>query len=59
MYTPPRRTSRRTPRTRAGVLADETPDDFGPEHYEDDWAGRPTVDELAPTGRRQLGLQPY
>jgi Gig2-like len=40
-------------------LAGESPSDFAAEHYEIDWAGRPTADELSPTGRRQLGLQPW
>jgi hypothetical protein len=38
-------------------LAGESPSDFAPEHYETGWLGRPSRDELSPTGRRQLGLQ--
>jgi hypothetical protein len=33
-----------------------SPADFAAEDYEVDWAGRPTVDELSPTGRAQLGI---
>lgn len=33
-----------------------SPADFAAEDYETDWAGRPTADELSPTGRAQLGL---
>ncbi|MEU8236454.1 YbiU family protein [Actinoplanes sp. NPDC048967] len=33
-----------------------SPTDFAAEDYEVDWAGRPTADELSPTGRAQLGL---
>ncbi len=33
-----------------------SPSDFAAEDYEVDWAGRPTVDELSPTGRAQLGI---
>jgi hypothetical protein len=38
-------------------LAGESPSDFAPEHYETGWLGRPSRDELSPTGRGQLGLQ--
>jgi hypothetical protein len=40
-------------------LAGESPADFAPENYEVGWKGRPTAEELNPTGRRQLGLQPW
>jgi hypothetical protein len=40
-------------------LAGESPSDFAPEHYETDWLGRPSRDDLSPTGRRQLGLQDW
>ena len=33
-----------------------SPSDFAAEDYEVDWTGRPTPDELTPTGRAQLGL---
>ena len=33
-----------------------SPSDFVAEDYEVDWSGRPTADELSPTGRAQLGL---
>ena len=33
-----------------------SPADFVAEDYETDWSGRPTADELSPTGRAQLGL---
>jgi hypothetical protein len=33
-----------------------SPSDFAAEDYEVDWSGRPTADELSPTGRAQLGL---
>jgi Alcohol dehydrogenase GroES-like domain/Protein of unknown function (DUF1479) len=34
-------------------------DDFAPEHYEVDWAGRPGPADLSPVGRRQFGLQAW
>jgi hypothetical protein len=37
-------------------LAGTSPRDFAPENYEVDWTGRPSLDDLNPTGRRQLGL---
>ena len=33
-----------------------SPSDFAAEDYEVDWAGRPTVEDLSPVGRAQLGL---
>ena len=38
------------------VLKGVSPSDFAAEDYEVDWSGRPTADELSPTGRAQLGL---
>jgi hypothetical protein len=37
-------------------LAGTSPSDFAAEDYEVDWTGRPALDDLNPTGRRQLGL---
>ncbi|HEU4349122.1 MAG TPA: YbiU family protein, partial [Actinoplanes sp.] len=33
-----------------------SPGDFAAEDYEADWTGRPTVNDLSPIGRAQLGL---
>ena len=33
-----------------------SPSDFAAENYEVDWVGRPTVEDLSPVGRAQLGL---
>jgi hypothetical protein len=40
-------------------LAGASPSDFAPEDYEVGWAGRATLDDLSPIGRRQLGLEPW
>jgi hypothetical protein len=37
-------------------LAGRSPSDFAAEDYEVTWAGRPTPDDLSPTGREQLCL---
>jgi hypothetical protein len=37
-------------------LRGASPSDFAAENYETGWVGRPTVDDLSPTGRAQLGL---
>jgi hypothetical protein len=37
-------------------LQGSSPSDFAAEDYEVSWTGRPTTEELTPTGRQQLGL---
>jgi hypothetical protein len=39
-----------------GFLKGTSPTDFAAEDYETAWTGRPTLEELTPTGREQLGL---
>jgi hypothetical protein len=41
---------------RDAFLTGSSPADFPPEHYERDWAGRFTADELNDTGRRGMGF---
>ena len=40
----------------AAFVKGESPTDFAPEHYEVDWTGRATIDDLSAIGRRQLAL---
>lgn len=43
---------------RAAFTTGSSPADFPDEHYERDWAGRFTPDQLNATGRRGLGIAP-
>ncbi|MEB3323530.1 MAG: YbiU family protein, partial [Synechococcaceae cyanobacterium] len=38
--------------------AGDSPDDFGEGHYEREWHGRASVNELNAVGRQQLGYDP-
>jgi hypothetical protein len=51
------RNERYAARVRAAFATGSSPDDFPAEHYERDWAGRFTADDLNETGRRGLGLR--
>ncbi|MEB3368894.1 DUF1479 domain-containing protein [Saccharopolyspora mangrovi] len=42
---------------RDAFLTGSSPSDFPPEHYERDWEGRFTADQLNETGRRGLGFE--
>ena len=46
-------------REKETFLRGESPPDFPPEHYEVDYEGRATVDDLTELGRKQIGIDPW
>jgi hypothetical protein len=40
------------------LIAGDSPPDFPADHFERDFAGRATVDDLTPLGRAQMGIDP-
>ena len=46
-------------RQKAAFLAGESAPDFAPEHYEASFAGRATLDDLSPLGRKQMGFDAW
>lgn len=50
------RNQKYAPSVREAFLAGDSPSDFPAEHYERNWSGRFTVDQLNETGRRGLGF---
>ncbi len=46
-------------REKETFLRGASPPDFPPEHYEVDYDGRATVDDLTALGRKQMGIDPW
>jgi hypothetical protein len=47
------------PRQAEAFLAGRSSPDFAPEDHETSFAGRATLDDLTPLGRRQMGLEKW